>query len=335
MKQVVLGIVIALLVSTSTSAVPAPPSVLAPYVVNGRIDDRDLNWARGAFPEASGDEKAAFKQVAQWTNDCFASDRADVLRELAGMGVAVDGATTTTPRDPLCASLRMPDLRQFKSFAELDAANVTAKPIAESFLYAVKLAEESVTPTSLSEALRFRTVGEQMLRKAAFWGQGVQNGAPRLTPKVSAMVESRIGVAMGQRDRANTEWLKKIVKAEGWPKISTVGKEASRSAWLLVQHADADPPFQLQALRLMEPLVATGEVDKSSYAYLYDRVMLKVSGKQRYGTQMTCRGGKRIPQPLESESNVERHRAEVELSPLSEYMALMLSQFGDCPPDRQ
>lgn len=120
----------------------------------------------------------------------------------------------------------------------------------------------------------------------------------------------------------------------GWPKISTVGEEASRSAWLLVQHADADPPFQLRALRLMEPLVASGEVSKSDYAYLYDRVMLKIAGKQRYGTQATCRGGNRVPQPLESESSVDSRRAEVGLPPISEYLALMQNQFGNCPPER-
>ncbi|MEO6361501.1 MAG: DUF6624 domain-containing protein [Sphingomicrobium sp.] len=335
MKSSMLWMALPFGVPASASTAPAPPSVLAPYVVNGRFEARDLNWVRGAFPEASAAEKAAYEQVNQWRDECAASDRTAVLNELAAMGVAVDQATTTTPRDPLCASLMMPDLRQFKSFAELQAADVVARPISESFLYAVKLAEESSLPTSLSEALRFRTQSEQMLRKAVFWGEGSQNGAPPLAPLVKAVVESRLGVAMGQRDRVNTEWLKKIVKAEGWPKISVVGKEASQSAWLLVQHADADPPFQLHALRLMDRLVATGEVDKSNYAYLYDRVMLKVSGIQRYGTQMTCRGGKRVPQPLESESTVESRRSELGLTPMSEYMALMQSQFGDCPPDRR
>jgi hypothetical protein len=35
----------------------------------------------------------------------------------------------------------------------------------------------------------------------------------------------------------------------------------------------------------MEPLVAQGEVTKQNYAYLYDRIMLKLAGKQRYATQ--------------------------------------------------
>ncbi len=43
----------------------------------------------------------------------------------------------------------------------------------------------------------------------------------------------------------------------------------------------------------MEPLILSGEVSKGDYAYLYDRVMLKISGKQRYGTQAMCLDGKR------------------------------------------
>jgi hypothetical protein len=178
-------------------------------------------------------------------------------------------------------------------------------------------------------------VTEQMLRKGISWGVGSQASAPPLSAPVKMMVEQRIGIAIAERDHANTEWLKRMIeKNGGWPKTSAVGHEASQSAWLLVQHADADPPFQLRALRLMEPLVAGGEVDKSNYAYLYDRVMLKIAGKQRYGTQMTCRDGKRVAQPLESDSALETRRAEAGLPPFSEYLDMMQKAFGDCPAER-
>jgi hypothetical protein len=104
-------------------------------------------------------------------------------------------------------------------------------------------------------------------------------------------MQSRLGAAMTARDHANTEWLKGIVAERGWPTISQVGEEAAFNAWLLVQHADHDPLFQLRSLRLMEPLVAQGEVTKQNYAYLYDRIMLKLAGKQRYATQVMCRDG--------------------------------------------
>jgi hypothetical protein len=334
--KLTMWIAAALGLPTAGAAVPPPPAVLSPYVVDGRFLPHDFNWLRGAFPGASPAERTAFEQVNTWKNDCFAADQRAVLGELSKMGVAVERAAITTPRDPLCSSVSIPDLRQFKSFEDLQAADAAAKPIAESFLYAVKLADESLLlgPT-LGDALRNRPVTEQMLRRATSWGMESQGSAPPLSAPVKMMVEQRIGMAIAERDHANTEWLKRMIdKSGGWPKISAVGREASQSAWLLVQHADADPPFQLRALRLMEPLVAGGEVDKSNYAYLYDRVMLKIAGKQRYGTQMTCRAGKRVAQPLESESELKTRRVEAGLPPFSEYLDMMKKAFGDCPPER-
>ena len=187
---------------------------------------------------------------------------------------------------------------------------------------------------SLTDALLARPLGEQMLRLGVGWGDGDMKNAPALSPDAKAIVVARLGAALGKRDHDNTQWLKGLVAKEGWPKISAVGERASQQAWLLVQHADADPAFQLQALRLMEPLVASGEVTKQNYAYLYDRVMLKLTGKQRYATQATCRGGKRMPHALEDEEAVERLRAEIGLNPLPVYLADINRMFGECRPDQ-
>jgi hypothetical protein len=331
-----MAIALALGMPAIAKAAPAPPLVLAPYIADGQFEPKDFAWLKGAFPEATIGERAAFEQINGWLKDCAAFDRKQIVSELTAMGVAADEADIWTPRDPVCGAVSMPNLRSFKSYAELNAADTSAKPIADSFLYAVKLADETrLTATSRGESYRFRTIAEQMLRKGLSWGEGSQSGASPLAPLIKTMVRHRLGIAMAQQDHANTEWLKKLVDAEGWPTISAHGKEASQSAWLLVQHADADPPFQLKALRLMEPLAKAGEVDKSNYAYLYDRVMLKITGKQRYGTQMTCRAGKRLPQPLESDSALNSRRVEAGLPTMLEYLTMTQKAFGDCPPDRR
>ena len=78
--------------------------------------------------------------------------------------------------------------------------------------------------------------------------------------------------------------------------------------------------------------MAKGDVAKGDYAYLYDRVMLKITGKQRYATQATCDNGKRVPQPLEDEKAVDRLRADVGLAPVAGYLAAMDQTYGRCPP---
>jgi len=332
--KIVVWIAIALSSSAGAQAPPAPPSVLAPYFADGEFNPTDFKWLRGSFPGASAAQRAEYEQAERWVKECFAWDNAEVRRELSAMGVAADHVTLSAPRSATCGTFRYPIMGEFRSFAELEAADDAAKPIAESFLYAVKLAEDSSPPPmSPGELLRFRPLSEQMIRKALSWGEGSQKGAPPLSPPVKRMVQLRLGVAMARYDCANSEWLKKMIDAIGWPKISSVGPEASNSAWLLVQHADADPALQLKALRLMEPLVGAGEVDKKNYAYLYDRVMLKITGKQRYGTQMTCKAGQRVPQALESETGLDRVHAEVGLPPMIEYQAQMRNTFGDCPKD--
>jgi len=45
-------------------------------------------------------------------------------------------------------------------------------------------------------------------------------------------------------DKENTLELKKILKKYGWPTYAMVGKKASESAWLIVQHSDHDVRFK-------------------------------------------------------------------------------------------
>jgi hypothetical protein len=120
-------------------------------------------------------------------------------------------------------------------------------------------------------------------------------------------------------DRANTERMKKIVAAIGWPTISEYGEKISNWSWLLVQHADAQPEFQEHCLELMRPLVERDEVSKSNYAYLTDRVLLARGKKQVYGTQMHTVNGELTARPMIDPENVDARRKEMGLVPMAEY----------------
>lgn len=128
-------------------------------------------------------------------------------------------------------------------------------------------------------------------------------------------------------DAVNTARLKSIVAESGWPSQSLVGSDGAEAAWLLAQHADADPAFQRSVLALIEPLVAAGEVKASSYAYLWDRT----HDPQRYGTQGRCRqDGKWEPRAIEDPDHVDARRAQVGLSPMAEYRGMVSKH---CPRD--
>lgn len=133
---------------------------------------------------------------------------------------------------------------------------------------------------------------------------------------------------MQRTDRRHTRKLKGIITDWGWPTISMVGKEAATAAWLIAQHADADPAFQAKVLRLMEPHAKTGNVSGVQFAMLTDRWRVNTGKKQIYGTQMRLVNGKVQPLDLEDPKNVDKRRKAVGMPPLSEYMEQIRRAYG-------
>jgi hypothetical protein len=120
--------------------------------------------------------------------------------------------------------------------------------------------------------------------------------------------------------------LKEIVKRHGWPGASVAGKDGAHAAWLLVQHAERDLPFQKRCLKLMKA-AAKGEVDSQDIAYLTDRVLVADKKKQLYGTQLQVKRGSFKPRPIEDEANVDKRRAEMGMSSLAEYLRIAQAEY--------
>lgn len=134
-------------------------------------------------------------------------------------------------------------------------------------------------------------------------------------------------------DRDNTTWLRSVVDRRGWPGRSLVGNDGSEAAWLLVQHADADPSFQEHVLSLLSGLAAEGEVAKPHLAYLTDRVRHQQGEPQLYGTQYSAEqdaaGVTRwLPPRVEAPAELDARRAAMGLGPWKEYEARMAKSQG-------
>ena len=132
---------------------------------------------------------------------------------------------------------------------------------------------------------------------------------------------------MREADGENLPWLRAVVAEHGWPGKSLVGDDGAHSAWLLAQHADADPVFQRQCLDLMTAAVEAGEATARELAYLTDRVLLAEGQPQVYGTQMIRKGGRYAPRDLRDAERVDERRAAAGLEPLAEYQR----RFDDMP----
>ncbi|MCD9026654.1 hypothetical protein LDO26_00300 [Luteimonas sp. BDR2-5] len=133
---------------------------------------------------------------------------------------------------------------------------------------------------------------------------------------------------MADIDRDNIAWLHGVLR-DGWPDSDRVGHDGAKAAWLLVQHADADPALQRMALELMQRAVAAGRADPSDFALLTDRVLLAEDSPQRYGTQFqTGEDGRMRLRPVEDAGGLDARRAAVGLPPMAEYRALLQQMYG-------
>jgi hypothetical protein len=140
---------------------------------------------------------------------------------------------------------------------------------------------------------------------------------------------------MEEIDKRNTAWLKGVIDKHGWPGKSLVGEAGAHDAWLLVQHADHDRPFQKRCLDLLKDAVRKGEASGKDLAYLTDRVLVGEGKKQLYGTQFTTKDGEMVPSPIEDEANVDKRRKEVGLETLAEYTKTLREFYKQKPPEKK
>ncbi len=126
---------------------------------------------------------------------------------------------------------------------------------------------------------------------------------------------------MREADAENLPWLKAVVAERGWPGASVVGTDGANGAWLLAQHADADPAFQRRCLGLLAAAVEAGEATRQQLAYLTDRVLLAEGKQQEYGTQVTARGGRWVPRNLRDPDGVDARRAAAGLDTIAGYLS--------------
>jgi len=185
----------------------------------------------------------------------------------------------------------------------------------------------AVKEPALRDELLKRTKTDQAARFALINFEKANNNLDMTKLSQEKQVEyMKLFEAVGKADQENTKWLKAIIEKQGWPTFTMVGKDGAQSAWLLVQHADADPKFQRYCLDLMTK-APKNEVSLSNLAYLTDRVLLAEGKKQVYGTQFIRVLGKLQPRPLEDEQNVDKRRAEAGLSTLADYVKILEQQY--------
>jgi len=184
MKQFLLALAsVFLLCGASPADLPEP---LKPYMNEGIFDPGDFEWMRGAFPEASEEEKADYLAISNWREECSGEEKERVRGELAKRGfpnVELKLVPITTEYcDQFAVELRN-DL--FDSFDEFSTSLASTRPIYDAFLAATDLATRlaKMPERDLAADLHQRTIAEQVVRNAFSWARitDLQPRIPLLT----------------------------------------------------------------------------------------------------------------------------------------------------------
>lgn len=164
--------------------------------------------------------------------------------------------------------------------------------------------ESAKLPDISKEIVKMRDLDQKMRIK---WSGQVRKGKNK-SEKFKEFTSKLITL-----DRQHTARMREIIEAHGWPTYALVGKGASNSAWLIVQHADRNPLFQVNCLPLLKEAVDNGQANPSNYAYLYDRVQVARGEKQLYATQSSSNNGLKDGNfyPIAKEHEVQKRREEM------------------------
>ena len=121
-------------------------------------------------------------------------------------------------------------------------------------------------------------------------------------------------------DSENQQIVAEILKNYGWPKVSDYGNIGpAEIIFLVIQHADIE--YQKRYFAWVQAAAQRGDLRKSSFALLQDRLLVGEGKKQQFGSQVRIdpKTGKSSLYPIEDEANVDKRRAEVGLQPLAVY----------------
>jgi Family of unknown function (DUF6624) len=162
----------------------------------------------------------------------------------------------------------------------------------------------------------------QVLLRLGRADQAVRQGGGDLADSASSATFMR---RMAATDSADARALQGIVDRFGWPTRSLVGVDGAEAAFLIAQH---NPPLQPEARRLMRAL-PPAEYFPGDWAMLDDRIRVHEGMPQRYGTQLSIRGGEAMTfDPIQDVAHLDQRRAAVGLPPVDTYMCLMQALYG-------
>ncbi|MBA82680.1 DUF6624 domain-containing protein [Leeuwenhoekiella sp.] len=135
---------------------------------------------------------------------------------------------------------------------------------------------------------------------------------------------------MAKIHNQNAKALDEIIQTIGYPTVTKVGEEASEAAWMVIQHAIAQPEFMKNCLLLLENAVRENQANPKNLAYLTDRIAVFEGKSQLYGTQFDWdEDGNLSPNPIDDLAKVNQRRKAIGLNSLEEQTEIIRRRVKD------
>lgn len=327
---------------------PQPPAFIADRVINkGYIYDGfdlgELEYLRGYFPEASDEERAQYAELKAWFKKCAEEGTARLNAEMAGYGVTlIEGEFSGAAS--MCQQVAFGNqglLDRFETYEEFAKAARAARLVFDGLIEGLEIAEGNEAARHFRDILGeidYFSMRYFVLLKAQFWGQTKGYGDritfnPERPPKMTADERFIFGAFLESElvrlQFARTKWLEEIVGFHGWPNEANSTRAGAGNALLMVSQGAHDPAFQVRMLRLMEREVKSGGLEGWEFAEAYDGVMIKLTGKQRYGLYVFCSDGESALEKLEDPGMVDAWRKEIGMEPLGDFLSYVRARCAN------
>lgn len=193
-----------------------------------------------------------------------------------------------------------------------------------TIVYSNAVAQETIKSTRLASLLDSMVAVDQAVQQDII--KASTEGKPQEVMKRLYQIELETFIR-------HQPILERIVQQSGFPGFKQVGEKGANNFWLLVQHCDSRPSFQKHVLDLMKKEVKKQNADPYNYALLLDRVNINTGKPQVYGTQVTYKDRKAVPQGTVNIEKVKKNRLSIGYSPLQDYLNSMTKLYQEMNPN--
>jgi hypothetical protein len=129
---------------------------------------------------------------------------------------------------------------------------------------------------------------------------------------------TRLTTRMHTQDSADLLIVIAILDNHGWPGADIAGPNGGETIWSVLQHADLKT--QEKYLPMLTAAVKAHKAKPWMLALMEDRIAIRHSRKQLYGSQVTTDPDGSYVAPLEDPDNVDVRRAAAGMKPMAQYL---------------